>query len=177
MVVARSDSYLVTRLILAGFSGLATGWGAWFLYPDFPGWFPLGLIFPGILVGWTLGAFGPVLRLFTPARRLYLEVHERALRAFYENDLTATKDHTGVLIFISLLEHRAVILADKGINAKVEATTWNQILATLLSEIRSGRADAGLITAITSCGEILARHFPAEPGDKNELPNQLVIEL
>ncbi len=101
------------------------------------------------------------------------EVFERALRAFRELELNLTQDRTGVLILVSLLEHRVQVLADSGINARVKPGTWNEVVDIVLSGIREGDLCTGLCDAIERCGVILEQEFPRQEDDQNELPNRL----
>jgi len=84
-----------------------------------------------------------------------------------------TRERTGILLYVSLLEHRVEVLADRGIHERVEPGTWDGVVARVLDGIRTGRAEAGLVDAITHCGELLAQHFPVQPDDSDELPNRL----
>ena len=98
-----------------------------------------------------------------------------AVRQFLAHGLHTTEARTGVLIFVSLAERHAEIIADAGISAKVDDGVWQAAMERLLAEIRAGRLADGLIAAIESTGTVLARHFPPRPGDRNELPNDLVL--
>jgi putative membrane protein len=80
------------------------------------------------------------------------------------------------LIFASLLEHRVIVLADRGIDAKVEPGTWKSVVTILTDGLKSGNACDGFCKAIERCGDILAAHFPPGPGDQNELSNKLVTK-
>jgi putative membrane protein len=134
------------------------------------------------LVGGFLGGY--ILLLLSPAlRRLILargkaadEVMERALRAFRAHRLSRTRDRTGILILISLLERRVQVLADEGINARVAQGTWDEVVEIILDGIASGTAGEAICRAIRRCGDLLAEQFPISPGDKDELPNRLIIE-
>src|SRR5690606_24401094 len=95
---------------------------------------------------------------------------------FMAKNLQATRERTGVLIYVSLRERMAEILADEGIAAKVDARAWDPAMAALLTGLRRGQAGEGLIAAIGLCAEILAVHFPADAADNpNELSDNLVI--
>lgn len=129
----------------------------------------------------------PLLRLlfhFLPERktafvgrnRLEEAVRERAIRAFYEKGLYRTKANTGVLFFISLLEHKVWVLADKGIYEKIDQQTLNAFAQAVSQGIREGRTCDALCQAIEESGRILALHFPLAPGDTNELSNQVIME-
>ena len=79
----------------------------------------------------------------------------------------------GILILVSLLEHRVQVLADSGINARVKPGTWDEVVEIILAGIRRGDLCQGLCDAIDRCGEILGREFPIQPDDVNELPDRL----
>jgi putative membrane protein len=98
-----------------------------------------------------------------------------AVEMFLAHGLHTTEARTGVLIFVSLAERRAEIVADSGIAVRVEQATWDHAMAQLIAEIRAGRLGDGLVAAIGATGEELARHFPPHPRNRDELPNELVI--
>lgn len=101
--------------------------------------------------------------------------HARAVEQFLAHGLHTTEARTGVLIFVSLAERYAEIIADTGIAAKVEQRVWDEAIARLIDETRAGRLAEGLVHAIERAGAVLAAHFPPRPGDANELPNDLIL--
>jgi len=98
-----------------------------------------------------------------------------AVQQFLAHGLHTTEARTGVLIFVSLAEHHAEIIADASIAAKVDEAVWRAAMDRLIAEIRAGRLAEGLIAAIESTGAVLARYFPPRSNDRNELPNDLVV--
>jgi putative membrane protein len=128
----------------------------------------------GALVGFLLARIPAAKRLLASSDRATEAVHSFALALFSEHGLHYTRDHTGILILVSLLEHRVEVLADRGINTKVESGTWQEIAHMLTQGLKSGHAADAFCKAIERCGEILAIHFPRQPDDTNELPNRLV---
>lgn len=116
----------------------------------------------------------PLLKLaFTPAVRVREAVQRRAIRAFHEKGLHRTRDENGILIFISLLEHKVWILGDRGINAVIPPERWIALAATLSSGIRRGQLTESLVGVIAEVGDILEEHFPLRHDDTNELPDLL----
>jgi putative membrane protein len=103
-------------------------------------------------------------------------VRRRAEEEFHSNRLHETRDRTGVLILISLLEHRVQILADAGIHQKVSSDTWQRLAQQLTLGMKSGQACQAFCDAIAACGQLLAEHFPRRPDDTDELPNVIVAE-
>ena len=130
----------------------------------------------GALVGFLLGRTPTVKRILASKSRVAEAVDRFALASFTEQGLHHTEDHTGILILVSLLEHRVEILADRGINAKVKTGTWQEVASVLTEGLKSGQACDAFCKAITRCGEILATHFPRQADDKDELPNRLVTK-
>ena len=117
----------------------------------------------------------PRLKLSFVGRRRQAEaVHDRALRAFYEQGLYRTREETGVLIFISTLERKVCILGDRGINERIAAGSWQALADELAAGIRAGRGAAALCRVIAGCGSELARHFPRRADDRNELTDEVL---
>lgn len=98
-------------------------------------------------------------------------VHQRALSAFVESGVANTRDRSGVLVFLSEAEHRAVILADRGINARVKPDEWSADIEILVRALRNREAAQGLLSVVERIGGILAESFPPRPDDENELAN------
>ncbi len=109
-------------------------------------------------------------------KRRETAVRHRAVRAFYEKGLDRTRQKTGVLFFLSLLEHRVWVLADKGINEKIDQKTLNAFAQNVSRGIREGHACDALCRAIRDAGNILAEHFPIAPHDTNELPDKVITD-
>ncbi len=114
-------------------------------------------------------------RLFLREKRAREQAEEQALQEFYKNGLHETEAKTGVLLFVSLLEHRVIVLADTGINAKVKPEHWIETDGAILEGIRGGSLRDGLVAGIRSAGEVLAEHFPWEEGDRNEIPDRVIV--
>lgn len=175
MVVWESDRYREAEelgaLLLAGLLGVVLSVAThhvtiWSYIP-----FVLLLFFPCLY----LFRLVPRLKLpFVGPRRQAEAVSERALVAFYQQGLYRTRDETGILIFISLLEHKVWILGDRGINEKIPPGYWKSLADELAGGIRSGRAAETLCRVIKTCGDELARHFPRGTDDRNELPDTLI---
>jgi putative membrane protein len=128
----------------------------------------------GACAGFFIGRMPAVKRRAASSSRIGEAVHTLALASFSEHGLHYTREHTGILILVSLLEHRVEVLADRGINAKVDAGTWQEIVGILTAGLKSGQACDAFCKAIERCGEILATNFPRGADDKDELPNRLV---
>jgi putative membrane protein len=113
--------------------------------------------------------------LVVPALLKRARARSLALDQFLAHGLHTTEERTGVLIFVSLFERYAEIVADSGIAAKVDQGEWDASLGGLIGHIRSRRLGHGLLETVGRTGDLLARHFPPRPRDRNELPNDLIL--
>jgi putative membrane protein len=163
-------------LVLTTLITIDSEWMPWGWHAANAGWLLLAVVGAYALGQWA-GTFPIVIRLFTPAERMAMKVRLRAEQAFYQHGLHKTRDRTGILILVSLLEQRVHVLADKGINERVPPGTWDRIVAGIIDGIRAGRPTDSLCDAIARCGDVLARFCPAGPGDNpDELSNELIRE-
>lgn len=144
-------------------------------------WFDLSLpkfalaILAAFLCLVALLALLPRLRmLLVPHRVRYRRAHLNALQQFIARNVHLTNKRTGILLFVSLAERYAEVVADAGINAKVGQQEWNTIVATLSAHAAKGTVADGFCEAIAQAGGLLAQHFPKEEGDVNELEDHLV---
>lgn len=176
VVVAVSGDYsrVANRLGFAGFllGSLAAAWvHLRFPFLDLP--YLFGLQLSGAAIGWGFGRMPAMVRLLMGEKKLGAEVHEAALAAFTRNGLHHTQDETGILIFVSLLEHRVEILADRGIHRKVGEDFWKIETQKLVLGMREGRSAEALASVIGDMGQKLREHFPKSGADSNELSNEL----
>jgi putative membrane protein len=100
--------------------------------------------------------------------------HRAALEQFILRGISHTRNRCGVLIFVSLAEHYARIIADEGVAQKVQASEWQSAIDTLTMHIHDGRIAAGFVAAIERCGAVLAQHAPPD-GSANVLPDRLYV--
>ncbi len=112
--------------------------------------------------------------LLTPGATKSRRVHRQAMRLFRTAAEQRTRGATGVLLYLSLAEHRAEIIADAAIHAKVKPEVWGDAMAALLAEVKADRPGAGMAEAVRQIGLVLAEHFPVSEGDTNELPDRLI---
>src|SRR5512132_1272490 len=139
MIVTSAARYTEIELLglVAGlFAGMALEW----FWSD-PWGSPYFQLWPGFgaLSGFLLGRIPNVKRLLAPASRITEAVHTLGLASFTDQGLHYTKDHTGILILVCLLEHRVEVLADRGINQKVGAGTWDEVVHIISAGIKSGQ--------------------------------------
>lgn len=128
----------------------------------------------GLVVALGLGATSACVAL-TPGATKAKRVRARAIEHFRAGIEARTASRTGVLLYLSLAERRAELVADRAIIAKVPPETWGETMATLVTQIRDGRPGDGIVAAVTRIGAILAEHFPRSGTDPNELPDGLIL--
>ncbi len=117
----------------------------------------------------------PALRMaLTPAATKQRRVRRRAIMVFKAGAERRTVGRTGLLIFLSLAEHRAEIVADEALHKVTSEDIWGEAMAALTTELKAGRAADGLVAAIGIVGAVLATHFPKTDADTNEIPDRLV---
>ena len=113
--------------------------------------------------------------LFVFGTRATSVAEEQAFQEFYANGLHKTEAATGVLIFVSLLERRVIVMADEGINSRVDDNFWAETDGLVLQGINSGSLRDGLVAGIDRAGDCLAEFFPWVEGDRNEIPDRLIV--
>jgi putative membrane protein len=127
----------------------------------------------GAALGWLAPLAFPALRRALVAPEALAErVQQRATQAFLEEEVFRTRDRTGILIFVSLFEHRVVVLADRGLDGHVAPEEWQDVVAGIASGMRHGQPGAALAEGIRRCADLAARISP-RPDDQDELPGQL----
>ena len=114
----------------------------------------------------------PLRLLLVPRPAQRARAHRAAIEQFVVRRVAHTKNRCGILIFASLAEHYARIIADEGIVLKVPNSEWQAAIDALISHMRTGEIAAGFIAAIGRCGSVLAAHAPPD-GSANELPDRL----
>lgn len=131
----------------------------------------LGLGATGAVVG---GTFPPLVRTLTGADTLHQAAHRRAMQAFVDEEVFATRDRTGILMFVSLLEHRIEVIADVGISAQVDPATWSSIAEAIRDGMAAGSLADGLVNGLKRCQSILGNAgIERRDDDTDELPNTI----
>lgn len=176
MVVASSHHYPLANIVggvlfgvVAGVSvALVTGLGTM--------WHFLGFFLSAfVLCNEVIKRSFFLKRFFVSDSDMEEEVEEAAIASFYKKEIYDTKGHTGILIYISLFEHRVWVLGDKGIDKKVDKKVWQEITGTITDGIREKRQVPAICRAVERCGDILEKYFPVEEDDSNELGDAVII--
>ena len=114
-------------------------------------------------------------RVLVPRRARRAEAHRAAMEQFMIRGMARKKNRAGVLIFVSLAEHYARIVADEGIASKVEQSVWQDAIDALLERVSYGEIADGFVIAIEKCGAVLAAHFPPGTDDEDQLPDRIYL--
>ena len=123
---------------------------------------------------WLILLWRPLRMALTPRSIKATRVRARAIDLFKVGTEGKTTGRTGVLLYLSLKEHRADIVADEAIAAKVTADVWGDAMAALIERVRAGKPGEGMAEAVRQMGIVLAEHFPRGSENPNELPDRLI---
>ncbi len=100
---------------------------------------------------------------------------QRAIEVFSALRVWDTEHNSGVLIYVQLVDHRIEIVADRGINARVEQQQWDAICRRMEEAFRQKRFEQGALAAIGEITALLARHFPPRGDNPDELSDRPVV--
>ncbi len=128
-----------------------------------------------ISIAYALANIPLIDRLIVPRRYREEKVKQRAHREFLDSGVYDTRDRTGILIFISQLERRVELIADKGIAEKIPQDEWDHIVDIIIKGICNRKLADSLCKAVEMCGNLLETHFPIKADDTNELSNRINI--
>jgi putative membrane protein len=193
VVTERSDGYtdvaLVWSVVIA-FTAIAV----LTFFPDFylakvdwvlgkwnAEWTPRGIFGLALFVGilkfagmWLIQLWPPLKYLLIPGPIKSHRTNARAIELFKVGTDRRTTGRTGVLIYLSMRERRAEIVADEAIASKVAPEVWGEAMAAMLAELKRGSCGAGIVAAVERVGRVLAEHLPRQTDDVNELPDRLI---
>jgi len=174
VIAPQSASYLYVPFLWAALVALAVPWPLTFWT-----WWPIQHIYVlqlAVFAGLALVLqYGPLRLALVPRSVKHARAHRRAVEQFLAQNLHTTANRTGVLIYVSLAERFAEIIADAAIHAKVPAGAWKGIVDELTAHIGRGEAGDGFVRAIAAVGEHLTRHFPASAQEPRALTNHLIV--
>lgn len=176
-IVDRSDDYDDVPWRFGFFASLAVLGVFWILRTWTEIWSGLGL--PEIIISVLVFSSGMIAlarrwhsltRLLVGAEKMNYRCGQRAREAFLSEEVFATRERTGILIFVSLLEHHVIILGDSGISRKVSAKEWESITEGVVRSMKEKKAAEGIIQAIRAGAHLLVAHGLAKSADdRNEL--------
>lgn len=169
--------------VLAGFAafpraleGLIDRWNGWAAPPTMREMLTL-LTFLAVLA-FVIVVFAlrymPLRLALTPGATKTRRVRRRAISIFKAAAERRTIGRTGILIYLSMGEHRAEIIGDEAITSVTTPETWGEAMAALLAEVKQGRVTEGMVAAIAIIGTVLSEKFPRSSADTNEIPDKLI---
>lgn len=123
---------------------------------------------------WILMKWMPLRLALTPKHIKLARVRGRAVSMFKVGTEAKTVGRTGVLLYLSMKEHRAEIVADEEIARLVAPEIWGDAMVALLGHVKAGRPGEGMAAAVAQMGVVLAEHFPKGSENPNELPDRLI---
>jgi uncharacterized membrane protein len=100
---------------------------------------------------------------------------QRALALFAEHGVWDTEDNCGVLIYVNLAERKVDIVADRNVNRKIDAATWQAVCRTMTDGFARGQFHDSMLAAVAQVNELLRQHFPANGARLNELPDNPIM--
>lgn len=192
IVTRRSDQYrdvalhyaVLVMLMVAGVAALWPPLLEAVAYPGAGGWAeatPAQLLFTllvlqaiAFLVVRYAMEWSPLRLVLTPKSTKARRVRRRAIECFKVGAERRTVARVGILLYLSLDERRAEIVADDAIHGKVPAERWGDAMAALIERVREGKPGEGMAAAVAAIGAIIAEHFPKTADDVNELPDRLI---
>ena len=193
VVTDRSDGYTDVALVWA-VAAAFTAIAVLTFFPDFylglvdrvlgkwnAQWTPRGIFGLALLVGilkfagtWLIQLWQPLKFFLIPGPIKSHRTNARAVQIFKVGAQARTTGKTGILIYLSMRERRAEIVADEAITSKVAPEAWGDAMAAMLAELKKGHVGAGMAAAVEKVGTILAENLPRQSDDVNELPDRLI---
>ncbi len=175
----RAESLVGVVFALFGLAAADVAWNA--RLPN-GGWgepAPLLLLAAAVIVGFVSGVLlasvvHRLRRVFVSQRELDEEVEAGADRAWVRTGAGATKKRSGVLVYVSLFEHRVVVRLDEAVRAAAGEAFARELCAKAVEGLKAGKREAVLVELIDAVSAALAEKLPARPGEGDELPNHLV---
>src|SRR5688572_11950294 len=164
---------LFPQVVLGKLEWLAGGWNHEWTDRELLG-IATALAILKFLGVWLIQLWQPLKFALVPPPIKTARALARAIDLFKVGAERRTHGRTGILIYLSMREHRAEIVADEAIASKVPPETWGEAMAAMLAEIKQGRCADGMIAAVEKVGAVLAEHFPRAEDDTNELPDRLI---
>lgn len=173
-VVPRSGEYLLGPVMAAAAWALGAAFVIGWFMPALPTFDVVALELPIALATFFLFRLPPIRRRLIPSAVAEAEVRRRAFALFSERGLYRTRDASGMLILVSELEHRVVLLGDRGIHEKVGDAGWQAHVAHIVAAIRRGETAQGIIDVIERLSALHSEHLAPRPDDRDELPNTVL---
>jgi putative membrane protein len=166
----------IILLLLMTFLFMASPLRAWYENTVYEAtWSWVLLVIPFFYLSVYLSRFLWLKKLLLGSHTVEKTLLQRAELEFYRAKVNSTDLHTGILLFLSLEERKAIVLADEGIAAQLSPSIWDDVIQLILQGAKQNQLTKGFVEAILKCGELLKSYFPLEGENKNELSDRLII--
>lgn len=169
----------VVLAVMIPFSAGITSIFQKFYWDAVPAWIVpcvfVAVAFAVVVIGFYLCNIPAVDRLIIPVSERNKAVSARAMQHFAESGVYNTKEHSGILVFVSYMEREVRIIADSGISSKISQDLWNLIADELCENLKKGDTVKAFTGAVEKCGALLAENFPNHEENPNELADGLVV--
>jgi putative membrane protein len=173
-IVPRSGDYVLGPMLVAAAWALGAAFVLGWFMPELPTFDVVALEVPIALATFFLFRIPALQRLLVPKSRAEELVRRRAFALFAERGLHRTRDASGMLILVSELEHKVVLLGDRGIHANVGDAGWQTHVDHIIAAIRRGDTAQGIVDVIERLSAVHAEHLTTRPDDENELSNAVL---
>jgi putative membrane protein len=173
-VRASSAAYRHAEVVIGVAAALAAL--AFLLFSPYPfalHWFLIDPVLVGALVALAASRLPPVRRALTPRAVQERRVRDAAGAVFLAKGVHHTRERTGILLYISLLERRALLVADAAVEREVPRREWRAVAAAIEQVVAGGGDGREVARALAPLGDLLALHLPRRAGDVNELPDEV----
>jgi uncharacterized membrane protein len=114
------------------------------------------------------------IRVLIERGKLKSDPLEAAQRKFHRLGMHKTRERNAVLIFVAPRVHKFAVVGDQAIHEKCGDEFWQRVVTAMHHCFRQNKFTEGLGGAITIIGDMLGQHFPRSPGDRNELPDEVI---
>ena len=150
-------------------------WQPWWLLLG-GGWPLVAVVLVSLIIGFALSRSAKIQRALIPAHDQEAQVWQRAHCEWAMSKIQKTQERTGILIFVSVMERKAIILADEGIARFYKEETWKEVVELLGKDLSKNQWTEGFEKAIARCGQILQKHLPSGANNLNEIDDAPVIK-
>lgn len=173
-IIPRSGDYLLGPVLAAAAWALGAAFVIGWFMPALPTFDVVALEVPIALSTFFLFRVPAIHRRLIPKALADEHVKRRAFALFSERGLYRTRDASGMLILVSELEHRVVLLGDRGIHENVGDAGWQAHVDHIVAAIARGDTAQGIIDVVEQLSVVHAEHLAVRPDDHDELPNTVV---
>lgn len=174
VVVAReADPFHLIPVLWAAIFALLLPWPLFLLTTLSAGTILVTQVVAFVVVA-SIGSLERIRHALVPPSLAASAARNAAINQFMAHGIHLTEQRTGILIYVALYDRRVEVVADVGIHRCVSQADLDKLADDVIQAARNDQLADGLATAVKDAGDLLARHFPPSPVDRNELPDRVV---